>query len=151
MMESYTAYTMKKTLVTLAGTAMLVSVLMLSVPTTSIVKEGVRNKRERRSLFSELSKKEKEEMTDAVATDLGILLGEDGEYIKKRIARGENIEEIVTSHGLSLSEAITLAETKQKEALTQEIREKVKKGDITAVSAELLLQKISQRGSSQYL
>lgn len=151
MMESHVAYIMKKTLVTLAGTAMLVSVLMLSVPSTSVAKEVTKSKKERRSLFSELSKKEKEEMTDAVAEDLGNLLGEDGEKIKGRIARGEDIEQIVESHGLSIPEAISLAETKQREALKYEIERKVENGDISTVSAKTLLEKISKRDDIRYL
>lgn len=133
---------MKKVLFTLAGSAMLISVLTLSASEIPLKDTG-KTRSQRRSLFAELSKKEKDEMRDMVAQDLSDILGQSKDEIKEKINGGENIKDIISGYGATVEDVLSVAKERQRQALLAEIELRREKGQISEDTRKVFLEKMT--------
>lgn len=146
---------MKKSLLTLAGTAALFSALTLSagaqvttVPTTNTHLSEKVVRRNKKGHFSQINPIEKSELEEKMAADLSQVLGLSKEMVLKDLQFGKTPKDIIVLHDKSEKDVQEGLMNLTRERMKTKLLMDVSSGKVTQGKADEILKKISSERAS---
>ncbi len=136
---------MRKTMLSLVGTAALLSIISSSIALQERVVLGRKQTVERgrkKSAFTQLDTSQKSEIELCMAEDLAMVMNKTPEEVMKEFVQGKTVESIVEENGLTLQIAKQKLDQLHKEKLRMKLKMCTDEKSISLLKVEQMYKKI---------